>query len=110
MNASFTAVHICGATGLNDYCINGYFIPMEEMCGGVRVFRQLEGDQWLVYYEGQWIIQSTSDKGTDSGYAFVDSPLISPQHCSAWRVDASDDDDEYETQQLTISSISQASL
>ena len=108
MNASFTAVHICGATGQNEHRINGYFIPMEEMCGGVRVFRQLECDQWLVYYDGRWLIQPTYDKGTGSGYAFFTSPLIPPQHCSAWRVNVTGNG--FETQQLTISSISQASL
>ena len=78
------------------------------MCGGVRVFRQLEGDQWLVYYNERWFIQPTSDKGTTRGCAFVDSPLIPPQHCSAWQVDAAGNG--FETQQWAIISISQASL
>ena len=108
MNALFSAVHICGATGHRQHRINGYFNPMEEMCGGVRVFRQLEGDHLLVYYNGQWLIQQTYYKGTGKGFAFVTSPLIPPQHCSAWRVYATDNG--LENQQLTISSISQASL
>ena len=111
MNASLSAFRMAGAIGQYEYRISGCYEPMEEMIGGVRVFRQLGGNWWMVYCQGAWIVQDTSDKGTIKRtitcFAYVDTPLRPPQLCSTWEVDATEVG--FETQQLSFTAMSQVS-
>ena len=101
------AFRMAGATGLTEHLINGCYEPTEEMIGGVRVFRQLGGDQWMVYCQGAWRVQDTSDKGPSDCLAYVYTPLRPPQLCSTWEVDATEVG--WETQQLSFTAMSQVS-
>ena len=70
-----------GATGDNAPSVNGIYEATEEMSGGMPVYRkQDDPDKWLMYNpkKKHWYVQSTSDKGTSGGWAYLkcDPPCL----------------------------------
>jgi hypothetical protein len=73
-------VQLIGATGSNAAYINGTFDPTSppELHDGHLTYRK-RGDQdlWLEYHgpKKQWIVTTTVQKGTSSGWAWIGSEL-----------------------------------
>lgn len=74
MQAESPSVHLRGAVGPHAQSINGIFDPTEELSGGRPVYQRRGGrHQWIEYHAStqRWIVKSTSQRGTDNGWASV---------------------------------------
>jgi hypothetical protein len=104
-------VHISGATGENDWRVNGLYEVTDEVSGGMPVYHKKPGSMgpqrselWLEYHQGRWMSRSTVYNSHASDYivAYVDCAIgVLPDQTptGAWYVE---DDGIHESQPRVV--------
>jgi len=74
--AATYVVCIRGARGDKAWCVNGLYEVMDEVSGGMPVYKKQGAEMWLEYHvsRGQWMSRPTEHKGkaSNSCWAYVD--------------------------------------